>query len=150
MTDGMLVRVGEEHYIIPTMKIQLSFRPAQEDLWSVSDRGEMVMLHGQLIPIARLHRLFRLERCQENPTDGILVVVGDGSRKTSLLVDELLGQQQFVVKALTGQVAGTPGVAGGAILGDGGVGLILDPDEIIGLARTSKGDPGEGGHAAVA
>ena len=150
ITDGMLVRVGEERYIIPTVKIQLSFRPGREDLWSVSDRGEVVTLHGQLIPIARLHRLFRLHGCQEDPTEGILVVVGEGSRKTCLLVDELLGQQQFVVKALTGQVAQTPGVAGGAILGDGGVGLILDPDEIIELARTSKGDESGPEQAAVA
>ncbi len=139
ITDGMLVRVGGERYIVPTMKIHLSFRPEESDLWSVSGRGEMVMLHGQLIPIIRLHRLFRFEGTDTEPTRGILVVVGEGSRKTALLVDELLGQQQFVVKALSGAVAGAPGVAGGAILGDGGVGLILDPDEVIALGRQAGG-----------
>jgi two-component system chemotaxis sensor kinase CheA len=135
ITDGMLVRIGTERYIVPTMKIQVSLRPTEKDIWTVSGKGEMVMLHGQLIPIARLHRLFALSGGIEDPTQALLVVVGDGSRKTALLVDELLGQQQFVVKPLTGQVAQTPGVAGGAILGDGGVGLILDPEELIELAR---------------
>jgi two-component system chemotaxis sensor kinase CheA len=138
ITDGMLVEVGSHRYIIPTQKIHLSFRPTTDDLWSVGQKGEMVMLHEQLIPVARLHRLYGIDTAQTEITQGLLVVVGEGSRKTALLVDQLLGQQQFVVKALTGQVAGTPGVAGGAILGDGAVGLILDPDELVALARTGK------------
>lgn len=139
ITDGMLVQVGTHRYIIPTQKIHQSFRPTEDDLWSVSQKGEMVMLHDQLIPVARLHRLYDVSGAQEELTQGLMVVVGEGSRKTALLVDQLLGQQQFVVKALNGQVAGTPGVAGGAILGDGAVGLILDPDEVVQLAR--HGDP---------
>ena len=67
----------------------------------------------------------------------ILVVIGEGSRKTALLVDQLLGQEQFVVKALTGMVSGIRGVAGGAILGDGTIGLILDPDELVEIALNS-------------
>ena len=137
ITDGMLVRVGDERYIVPTMKIQVSLRPTREHIWTVSGRGEMVMLHGSLVPIARMHKLFQLQGAKEDPTEALLVVVGEGSRRTALLVDELLGQQQFVVKPLTGQVAHTDGVAGGAVLGDGGVGLILDPEEIIDLARGS-------------
>lgn len=139
ITDGMLVRVGTERYIVPTVKIQISLRPTREDIWSVSKRGEMVMLHGSLVPIARLHRLFDIEGAAEDPTEALLVVVGEGSRRTGLLVDELLGQQQFVVKPLTGQVANTQGIAGGAILGDGGVGLILDPEEVIDMARDRSG-----------
>ncbi len=138
ITDGMLVRIGGELCIVPTVKIQLSLRPTSRDLWSVSQRGEMVMLHGQLIPIARLDRVFGFQGGIQDPEEALLVVVGEGSRKTALMVDELLGQQQFVVKPLTGPVAGTPGVAGGAILGDGSVGLILDPEEVIDLAACTK------------
>jgi two-component system chemotaxis sensor kinase CheA len=138
ITDGMLVRIGGELCIIPTVKIQLSLRPTSQDLWSVSQRGEMVMLHGQLIPIARLDRVFGFQGGIQDPEHALLVVVGEGSRKTALMVDELLGQQQFVVKPLTGPVAGTPGVAGGAILGDGSVGLILDPEEVIDLAACTR------------
>lgn len=138
ITDGMLVRIGGELCIIPTVKIQLSMRPTAADLWSVSRRGEMVMLHDQLIPIARLDRVFGFNGGIQDPEEALLVVVGEGSRKTALMVDELLGQQQFVVKPLTGPVSGTPGVAGGAILGDGNVGLILDPEEVIDLAACTR------------
>jgi two-component system chemotaxis sensor kinase CheA len=148
ITDGMLVEVGSQRYIIPTQKIHQSFRPTEKDMWSVSKKGEMVMLHGQLIPVARLHRLYAIENAVEELTRGLLVVVGEGSRKTALLVDQLLGQQQFVVKALTGQLAGTPGVAGGAILGDGAVGLILDPDGLVELARTGGSVEGRKWNAA--
>lgn len=139
ITDGMLIRVGSQRYIIPTVKIQFSFRPADDDLWTVSGKGEMVMVHGSLLPVNRLHQLFGINGAQEQPTRGILIVVGEGSRRSALLVDELLGQQQFVVKPLSGLVAGTPGIAGGAILGDGGVGLILDPEELSVSGRHRNG-----------
>ncbi len=145
ITDGMLIRVGDQRYIVPTVKIQLSFRPTTDDVWTVADRGETVMLHGSLLPVMRLHRLFDLRGCEEDLTQGILVVVGEGARRTAILVDELLGQQQFVVKALSESVSGTPGVAGGAILADGGVGLILDPEELVSLSRQGTGGGEEGG-----
>ena len=89
------------------------------------------MLHEQLIPIALMHRMFQVEDCETDPTKALLVIVGEGKRQTALMVDEILGQNQFVVKPLTGRVAGTRGIAGGAILGDGGVGLIVDPEDLV-------------------
>jgi two-component system chemotaxis sensor kinase CheA len=135
ITDGMLVRVGQERYIIPTVKIHLSFRPEVSALASIAGRGEMVMLRGELMPVFRLHRLFHVAGAAEDLTRGLLVVVGDGNHRCSLLVDELLGQQQVVAKSLGEGIGKIPGVSGGAILGDGRVGLILDVDEVVALAR---------------
>jgi two-component system, chemotaxis family, sensor kinase CheA len=135
ITDGMLVRVGCERYIIPTISIHLCFRPTRESLSTVSGRGELVMLRGEMMPIFRLHRLFGIDSAIEDPAKGLLVVVGDEERRCALLVDELLGQQQVVAKSLTNAVGKVPGVSGGAILGDGQVGLILDPGEVAAQAR---------------
>jgi two-component system, chemotaxis family, sensor kinase CheA len=135
ITDGMLIGVGDERYIIPTIKIHMSIRPEKQHISTVGGRGEMVMLHGQLIPLIRLHEVYGIKDAETDISEGLVVVVGEGPRRSAVLVDELLGQQQFVVKALKGQVAEVPGVAGGTIMGDGSVGLILDPEEIITLWR---------------
>ena len=97
------------------------------------------MLRGEIMPIFRLHRLFEIESAIEDPDLGLLVVVGDEKRRCALLVDELLGQQQVVAKSLTKAVGKVPGVSGGAILGDGQVGLILDPNEVAAQARQTHG-----------
>jgi two-component system, chemotaxis family, sensor kinase CheA len=135
ITDGMLIRVGSERYIIPTISIHLCFRPNPESLSTISGRGELVMLRGELMPVFRLYRLFGISSAIEDPAEGLFVVVGEEDRRCALLVDELLGQQQVVAKSLTKAVGKIPGVSGGAILGDGQVGLILDPTEIITVAR---------------
>ena len=139
ITDGMLVRVGSERYIIPTISIHLCFRPTPDSLSTVSGRGELVMLRGELMPIFRLHRLFGIHSAIEDPSQGLLVVVGDEDRRCALLVDELLGQQQVVAKSLNQAVGKIPGVSGGAILGDGQVGLILDTAEVTSQARKAPG-----------
>ncbi len=135
ITDGMQVKVGEEYYIVPTVNIQVSFRPSSSALFTVAGRGELVMLRGELMAMFRLHRLFDVKGAVEDPTKGLLVVVGDGNRRCALLVDELLGQQQVVAKSLGRGLGKVQGISGGAILGDGKVGLILDTMEIVSLAR---------------
>jgi two-component system chemotaxis sensor kinase CheA len=149
ITDGMLVRVGVERYIIPTISIHLCFRPTEEALSTISGKGEMVMLRGELMPIFRLHRLFGIRSAIEDPVNGLLVVVGDQERRCALLVDELLGQQQVVAKSLSKAVGKIPGVSGGAILGDGQVGLILDPGEVIAQARQATSHYGSYGRPAA-
>jgi two-component system, chemotaxis family, sensor kinase CheA len=149
ITDGMLVRVGKERYIIPTISIHLCFRPTADALSTISGKGEMVMLRGELMPIFRLHRLFGIQSAIEDPIHGLLVVVGDQERRCALLVDELLGQQQVVAKSLTRAVGKIPGVSGGAILGDGQVGLILDPGEVIAQARQVSNQYGSYGRPAA-
>ncbi len=142
ITDGMLVKVGDQRYIVPTVNIHISLRPTKEMLTTVVGRGEMVMFRGELIPIFRLHRLFNIKGTIEDPTKGLLMVVGDNNQRCALLVDELLSQQQVVTKSLGDGIGTVQGISGGAVLGDGRVGLILDTSGIAALARQIG--PGDG------
>ena len=133
VTDGMLVRVGAERFVIPLTQIHMSFRPEPSMLSTVVGHGEMVLLRGALMPIVRLHRTFSVQGAIENPLAALLVIVGEGAQRTALMVDELLGQQQVVAKPLGKALGRVPGFSGGAILGDGRVGLILDVRETMSL-----------------
>ncbi len=135
VTDGMLVRVGDERYIVPLINIHMSFRPEASMLSTVAGSGEMVLLRDELMPIVRVHRLFNVQNSVENVTDALLMIVGDGDRRTALLVDDLLGQHQVVAKAIGEGIGPVPGISGAAILGDGRAGLILDVPSILALAR---------------
>ena len=141
VTDGMLVRVGQERFIIPLTHIHMSFRPEPSMLSTVVGHGEVVLLRGELMPIVRLHHLFDVQDAVQSPLKGLLMIVGDGNRRTALLVDELLGQQQVVAKTLGAALGKVPGVSGGAILGDGRVGLILDVNETVALAQSDEVTP---------
>ena len=136
ITDGMLVRVGAERYVLPTVSIQLSFRPEPSALSTDAGRGEMVLLRDEVLPIVRLHDTLGIAGAEADPTKGILVVVGSAGRRSALLVDELLGQQQVVAKSLGNALGKVPGVSGGAILGDGRIGLILDVTELLSVSRS--------------
>jgi two-component system chemotaxis sensor kinase CheA len=138
ITDGMLVKVGHQRYILPTVNIDMSFRPNGEALSTIVGRGEVVVFNGRVLPIFRLHRLFNIQDAVEDPTRGLLIIIGEGNQRCALLVDELVGQQQVVAKPLGDGIGKVQGIAGGAILGDGRVGLILDPQGIAILARQTS------------
>jgi len=138
ITDGMIVRVGGERYIIPTVNIAMNFRPEASHVSTVVGRGEVILLRGELIPLFRLHQLFKVKGAVEEPTRGLVVVLRDGVGSCGLLVDELLGQQQVVAKSLGSGIGKVAAVSGGAILGDGRVGLILDPGSLVALAKESR------------
>lgn len=140
ITDGLLVRVGSQRYIIPMGSIHILLRPEEKTVSTVTGRGELLNLRGELMPIFRMHRIFDVPDAVENLLEGLLVVVEDGDRHCALMVDELLGQQQVVAKAIRSGLEKTPGVSGGAILGDGRVGLILDPQEVAALGRKVGSD----------
>jgi two-component system chemotaxis sensor kinase CheA len=148
ITDGMLVKVGHQRYILPTVNIDMSFRPNGEALSTIVGRGEVVVFNGKVLPIFRLHRLFNIKDAVEDPTRGLLIIIGEGNQRCALLVDELVGQQQVVAKPLGDGIGKVQGIAGGAILGDGRVGLILDPQGIALLARQTLdlGLPKEGAY----
>ena len=133
--DGQIVKIGNNRYIIPIISIVRSLRPTAEQLSSVQNKGEMVMMRGELIPLVRLYKLFNTTPITENPTESLLVLVEEDGRKCCLLVDELLGQQQVVIKSLGEGLAKAKGVSGGAIMGDGRVSLILDIPGLMELAR---------------
>ncbi|MEO6444249.1 MAG: chemotaxis protein CheA [Gemmatimonadaceae bacterium] len=148
VTDGMIVRVGTERYIIPTISIHVSFRPEHAMLSTIAGTGEVVMLRNEVMPLVRLHRVFGVLHAVQDPTKALLIVVGDGSQRTALLVDELQGQHQLVAKSLGDGIGRVSGISGGAILGDGRVGLILDVNELLALSR--DGDIGRDHFPAAA
>ena len=133
--DGMVVRVGTQRYIIPTLSIITSLRPSEEQVSTVVNQGEMLKMQGRLLPLFRLERIFDISGAVQNLQQGIVVVVEADGKQTGVLVDDILGQQQIVIKSLGETLQGTPGLAGGAIMPDGTVGLILD---IAGLVKLAK------------
>lgn len=135
VTDAMLLRVGGERYALPTISVLRSFRPTARQLFTAAGRGELVQVDGQVYPIVRLHQLFDLKKAERNPARAILVLTLLGERTCALLVDELLGQQQVVARSLGRALPQVPGISGGVILGDGQVGLLLDPGGLLQLHR---------------
>lgn len=136
--DGIIVRVGTERYIIPTIAIKESMRPKRELYNTVHGRGEALLIRETLIPIIRLYELFGVESTHKDPCEAIVVVVESEGKQRALMVDELLGKQEVVIKSLGGYMKEIKGVAGGTILGDGRVGLILDLAGIVGSQNTAK------------
>jgi two-component system, chemotaxis family, sensor kinase CheA len=137
VTDGMLVRVGDERYIVPLTSISLSFRPEPSMLSTIPPSGEVVMLRGEVLPVVRLHTVFGVPGAITDPSQAILMIVGDGDQRVALLVDQLLGQQQVVAKALGDGIGEIPGISGGAILSDGRVGLIVDIGRLMTVSRAT-------------
>ena len=135
--DGMLVRIGEERYIIPTLSIVESVRPSLDDINSIANSGEMVVIRDKMIPLFRLSGLFNITGANQCIEDSIVIVVEDSGRKTGIMVDELLGQQSTVIKSL-GALKGLTGISGGSIMSDGTVGIILDIAGIVKLAIGEK------------
>jgi two-component system chemotaxis sensor kinase CheA len=135
--DGMVVQVGEEQYIIPTISIQESFRPRPEDFSTVTEQGELVNVRGSLIPLLRLYQLWHIEPKTTDPTQALVVIVENAGRRACVMVDELVGQQQIVIKNLGDQFRDVRGITGATILGNGRVGLILDVDGVIKRALES-------------
>src|ERR1700754_1538561 len=108
------------------------FRPSPEALSTVPAGGELVMVRGSLLPVLRLHLRFGVEPKSKDPANGVLVVVESVRKNFCLLVDELIGKQEVVIKSLGETFKNVTGVAGGSILGDGRVGLILDVEALYG------------------
>lgn len=133
--DGQVVKIGNGRYIIPINSLVRSLKPTAEQLSSVHARGEMVMVEGGLLPLVRLYKLFGAVPTTEDPTQSLLVIVEEDGKRCCLLVDELLGQQQVVIKSLGDGLGRVKGVSGGAIMGDGRVSLILDIAGLMKLAQ---------------
>lgn len=133
--DGMVLRVGDERYVLPLLSIERSVRPADGDITLVAGRGEMLVTDDCLVPLLRLHRVFGVAGAQIDPTQGVVVIVDEGGLRAGLLACELLGQQQTVIKPLGDGLPEQAGITGGAIMPDGHVGLILDA---AGLVRTAN------------
>ena len=134
--DGMLVLIGTERYIIPTLSIVEAVRPERESITSLANRGEMISIRDKIIPLFRLATLFGIEDARQDPAEGIVIVLEDSGKMAGILVDELLGQQSIVIKSMGASMKGLPGVSGGSILSDGRVGIIIDVAGIVKLAMS--------------
>ncbi|TAM11496.1 MAG: chemotaxis protein CheA [Nevskiaceae bacterium] len=133
--DGMLVRVGAEIFIVPLNVIVESMQPHPDQLSTVMHEGRIVRVRGEHAPLIALHRLFGIPDALDDPTRGILVIVEAAGQKVALLVDELVGQQQVVIKSLETNYRRVPCVSGATILGDGRVSLILDAGQLVQSTR---------------
>ena len=134
--DGLSVHVGDDLYIIPLINIVESIQPKHSQLHTIADRGEVVDIRGRSLQILRLHAILGVTPRITDPAQGLLVLVEHGEEKLALLVDELLGQHQVVIKSLETNYQRMDGVSGATIMGDGRVALILD---IPGLVRLASG-----------
>ena len=131
MIDGLVVGVGGERYVVPIFSVREMLRPTEDMVFTVEGRQEMAMVRNSLLPVVRLYQRFGVEPQSEVATEGLLIVAEAAGKTFCLLVDELIGKQEVVIKSLGETLKDIPGVAGGAILGDGRVGLILDPEGIF-------------------
>lgn len=131
MIDGLVVGVGGERYVLPIFSVREMLRPSAEIVFTVENRQEMAMVRNSLLPVVRLYRRFGVEPRSEVATESLLIVAEAAGKNFCLMVDELIGKQEVVIKSLGETLKDIPGVAGGAILGDGRVGLILDLEGIF-------------------
>ena len=139
--DGLIVGVGNQRYIIPPLAVRESFRPSSGMLTTVNGRGEMVGVRGKQTPVLRLGEHFGATARATRPEDGILIVIESGDAARAILVDELLGKQEVVIKSLGRTFVHQHLVAGGAVLGDGSVGLILDVDTLVRMPPEARSRP---------
>jgi two-component system chemotaxis sensor kinase CheA len=105
-------------------------RPTADTVWTVQQKGEMALVRGDLLPVIRLYKKFGVAPRSEDPLETVLVIADVEGRRFALMVDELIGKQEVVIKSLGETLRDIPGISGGAILGDGRVGLILDLERI--------------------
>ncbi len=129
--EGLVIGVGRERYIVPLFAVREVFRPTREMLFTAAGQGEMALIRGHLLPIVRLYRRFAVQPNSEDPAQSIFIVAESGGRVFCLMVDEFTGKQQVVIKSLGETMKNLPGIAGGTILGDGRVALVLDLDGLF-------------------
>ena len=133
--DGMSIKVGDEIYILPLGYVVESLQPDPEDVKEISGQGKVVKVRGDYLPLIPLYKMFEIEPRFIEPSEGIVVILESEGRKAALFIDELVGQQQVVVKNLESNYRKVAGISGATILGDGGVSLIID---VAALLRSSR------------
>jgi len=133
--DGLTLRVGCGIYIVPLLSVVESIQPRAGSVQSVAGRGEVVDVRGVYHPVIRLGDVLGLAPEITEPSEAILVILESEGERVAVMVDELLGQQQVVIKSLEKNFKKVEGLSGATILGDGTVALILDVRGLIELAR---------------
>ncbi len=133
--DGMSIKVGEEIYILPLGYVVESLQPAPSDVKEITGQGRVIKVRGEYLPLIPLYQMFGIAPRFTDPSQGIVVILESDGRKAALFVDDLVGQQQVVVKNLESNYRKVAGISGATILGDGGVALIID---VAALLRSSR------------
>ena len=133
--DGMSIKVGPEIYILPLAYVVESLQPRVEDIKEISGSGCVIKVRGDYLPLIPLYQMFGIDSACTEPSEGIVVILESDGRKAALFIDELVGQQQVVVKNLESNYRKVAGISGATILGDGGVSLIVD---VAALLRSSR------------
>ncbi len=134
--DGLTLAVGGHVFVLPLSAIVESLRPTTDDVRRVLGKGDVILLRGETLPLLRTHALLGLRSAVTDPTQGLVVIVSHEGRRMAVFVDEVLGQQQVVIKNLDLNYRRVEGTMGATIMGDGRVALILD---VAGLARLHAG-----------
>jgi two-component system chemotaxis sensor kinase CheA len=149
--DGMLVACGKERYIIPTLSIIESIQPEAAMLVTQGANHEMLNMRGNILPLLRMDKLLGAKDAIQDPSKGLVVIIEGSGRRVGLLVDEVIAQQQVVIKSMGEGVGDVPFVSGAAILSDGRVGLIVNVEGIVSLIvdRRHRGFAGEGSLASA-
>jgi two-component system chemotaxis sensor kinase CheA len=133
--DGMSIKVGEEIYILPLGYVVESLQPDPADVKEITGQGRVVKVRGEYLPLIPLYKMFGIEPRFTDPSQGIVVILESDGKKAALFIDDLVGQQQVVVKNLESNYRKVAGISGATILGDGGVSLIID---VAALLRSSR------------
>ncbi|ABV34799.1 CheA signal transduction histidine kinase [Shewanella sediminis HAW-EB3] len=132
--DGQLVRIGHHTYVVPLVSIHESLQVEPQRINRISENHELVRLRDEYLPVIKVFQEFDHEADAIEIKDGLVMVVDSNNEKVGLLVDELLSQQQVVIKSLEDNYSKVPGVSGATILGDGTVALIIDISGLVSLA----------------
>ncbi len=137
--DGMSVKVGNEIFILPLNFVMESLQPRHEDIYTVTNGDRVVRVRGEYLPLVALHGVFNVEGARTDPTQGIVTIMETEGRRFAMLIDELVGQQQVVVKNLETNYRKVHGISAATILGDGSVALIVDVAALNRETRASHG-----------
>jgi two-component system chemotaxis sensor kinase CheA len=135
--DGVVVRIGNERYIIPTTAIKESLVAPDGSYNKIVGKGETVFIRDRVVPLLRVDQFFDIDNSVQDVTEGILIVVENDNREAALLVDEMLDKQEIVIKSLGEGLNKIKGLAGGAIMPDGSVGLIIDVPTLLPKSKMS-------------
>jgi two-component system chemotaxis sensor kinase CheA len=133
--ESMIFRIGDSRFAMPILSVIESLKITSDKISKTMDDLEFIKVRNELIPVVRLYEIFHKTPNSYELEDGLLVIVESKERKVCLFVDEIIGQQQAVVKSLTDYIGKVPGITGCMILGDGGIGLILDIEGIVDISE---------------
>ena len=136
--DGMSVKVNEEVFILPLNAVMESLQPREEDLHPLAGGERVLEVRGEYLPLVELWKVFDVEGAKTQATQGIVVILQSANRRYALLVDQLIGQHQVVVKNLESNYRKVPGISAATILGDGSVALIVDVSALQSINREQR------------